>query len=94
MIKATLMTDKGPIALIGINNENMRRMRAGLPLDINLKELTPPSTRLNRLVLHLAQTYIEVVDDMEKAGMPVEEKLRDMATKMDTQIYYERKGRG
>ena len=91
MVKATLITDKGPIALVGINDENVRRLRAGLPIDINLKELTPPGTRLNRLVLHLAHTYAEVVEDMEKVGMPVEEALRKAAKDMDAQIKRERR---
>lgn len=85
------MTNKGPVALIGINDENVRRLRAGMPLDIDIKALTPPGTRVNRVVIHLAHTYTDVVKDMEEQGMPVEDRLRAAALEMDERLKQERK---
>lgn len=83
MIQAALITNKGPIGLIGINHENLRRLKAGMPLDINLDHITPPNTKMRRVVLHYAHTYEQVVDDWEKDGIPVKEELREAAKKMD-----------
>ena len=86
MIRAALETNKGPIGIIGINAENLRRMKAGMPLDIDIHSMTPPGTRMNRLVVHYAETYEQVVDDMAQEGLPVREELREEARKMDASL--------
>lgn len=91
MIRATLTTTKGPIGIIGINDENLRRMKAGMPLNINLKDITPPGQRINQVVVHYAKTYEEVVDDLIVGEIPDAEKLRDAAKHMDAQIQQERR---
>lgn len=93
MLKAALITNKGPIALIGLNDENILRMRAGMPLDIDIKELTPPGTRVNRVIIHLAHTYTEVVEDMIKEGIPMKDEFRQRAQEMDERIRRERRAR-
>lgn len=86
MIRAAVQTDKGPIGLIGISYENMVRMRAGLPLDIDLKPLTPPGQRMNRVVVHYAHTYEQVVRDMARGGIPVNAELLEQAQELDESI--------
>lgn len=94
MLKATLVTDKGPLAIIGINDENVVRMRAGLPLDIDIRELTPPGTRINRVIIHLAHTYSEVLDDMKTGGLPTTPEMHEIARRMDLRLAQEKKARG
>src|SRR4051794_26807315 len=88
MLKMALRSPgKGPTGIIGITEENVKRMRAGMPLDINLKEITPPGDpRMKRVVIHLADTYEHVVDDMEKDGLPVTNALREQARALDTEM--------
>lgn len=91
MIKAAVKTDKGlSIGIIGINHENHRRMKAGMPLNVDLNQITPPGTHMNRLVVHYADTYVQVVDDMAQGGLPVTDKLRQEAKAMDDRIKKEK----
>lgn len=92
MIHAAIQTDKGPIGVIGINYENLRRMKAGMPLQIDIKMITPPGTRMNRLVVHYADTYVQVVDDMVQGGLPLNAEFRDLARKLDEQSKREKRG--
>jgi hypothetical protein len=85
-------TDRGPIGIIGINEENLRRLKAGMPLDIDVKRITPPGTRMNRVVIHYAHTYEQVVDDMEAGGLPTNAALRSEAQRLDKQLKAERQG--
>jgi hypothetical protein len=90
MIKATLVTDIGPIALIGINDANVRRLRAGMPLDIKLKELNPPGMHVERVVISLAHTYTEVLEDWAKDGVPVTKEMWFEAQALDAQLKEEK----
>lgn len=92
MIQAALHTDKGTIGIIGINHENLRRMKAGMLLDIDIKRITPPGERMNRLVIHYAETYEQVVDEMVTGGIPVSDEMRQEAKNMDEQLKREKKG--
>lgn len=86
MIRATLLTDKGPIGIIGISFENLRRLKAGMPLDIDIKPIIPPGTRMNRVVIHYAHTYEDVVKDMEEAfdvDPQILEQMRKEAKELD-----------
>ena len=93
MIRAAVQTDKGPIGLIGINYDNMVRMKAGLPLDIDLKAITPAGKRMTRVIVHYAHTYEQVVDDMARGGIPINDELRKMATDLDKQLKKEKRAR-
>lgn len=86
MIQATLQTNKGPVGLIGINYENWRRLKAGMPLDIDLRAITPPGTRLNRMVIHYAHTYEDVVKDIAEGGFEVTEEMLETARNMDASV--------
>jgi hypothetical protein len=91
LLRAGLQTDKGPIGLIGINDENLLRMKAGMPLDIDLKAITPPGKRMTQVVIHYAPTYEEIIDDWEKGGLPVNEVMRQKARELDEQLAREKR---
>jgi hypothetical protein len=93
MIQAVFGTDKGPIGIIGINQENMIRMQAGMPLRIDLKALTPPGMRMNQVIVHYAHTYLDVINDLEKGGLPVTEEFRQTAQEMDARLEREKRER-
>jgi hypothetical protein len=61
-------------------------MKAGMPLDVNLKEITPPGTRMNRVIVHYADTYEQVVNDMKESGLPVKDELLEQARGLDTEL--------
>jgi hypothetical protein len=90
VIQLSVITNKGPIGIIGINYENLRRLKAGMPLDINIKQITPPGTRVNHVFVHYADTYEQVVDDMAEGGLPVTDELRKMASDMDARLKREK----
>jgi hypothetical protein len=90
LLRSALNTNQGPIGIIGINYEHLRRLKAGMPLDIDIKALTPPGSRMNRLIIHYAHTYEDVVKDMSEGGLPVTDKLREEARKMDEQLNLEK----
>jgi hypothetical protein len=86
VIRAALQTKEGPIGIIGINHENLRRLTAGMPLDIDIKAITPPGTRVNRVVIHYAHTYEDVLKDMEEGGFSVPGALFEEAKNMDERL--------
>lgn len=83
MIQATLQTDKGPIGLICINSENWVRLKAGMPLDIDIKAITPPGTRMNRVIIHYADTYEQAVEELDKGDFEIPESMWKEARNMD-----------
>jgi hypothetical protein len=86
VIQFAFQTNQGPIGIIGINYENLRRMQAGMPLDINLKQITPPGTEMTRIVIHYAHTYEDVVRDVMKGGFVIPEALLQKAKEMDATL--------
>lgn len=94
MLKLALETTSGPIGIIAINYENMVRMKAGMPLDIDLKEITPPGKRMNRLIIHYSATYEDAMRDMKKDGLPVSDTMLEAARGLDQQLKRERQERG
>lgn len=92
MLQLAIGTDQGPIGIIGINQENLRRLKAGMPLDIDIKSLTPPGMRMNRVIIHYAHTYEQAVDDMANGGLPVDDRVRQRARELDEQLARERRG--
>jgi hypothetical protein len=86
MIQFAFQTRQGPVGIIGINQENLRRMQAGMPLDIDLKKITPPGTRMNRLVIHYAHTYEDVVKDVKEGGFDIPDALIEKAKELDAEF--------
>jgi hypothetical protein len=89
MIKFTMMTNKGPYVFLGICDENVRRLRAGMPIEVDMKELTPPGMRVSKLFVHLGHTYENVVRDMMEADLPVTEEHLQTAQEMDLRLKWE-----
>lgn len=95
MLRVAMMTNEGPIALVGITQENVLRMRAGMPLDIRLKDITPPGKgRINRVVVSLSEDYEHMVDELAAAKLPVSDKLREHAKELDKELKRERRAEG
>lgn len=93
MLRAAVQTNKGPIGIIGINYDNMVRMKAGLPLDIDLKPITPPGTKITRIIVHYGHTYEQIVDDMAKGDIPITDEFRKIATDLDERLKKEKRER-
>jgi hypothetical protein len=91
VLQFVFQTTNGPIGIIGINDENLRRLQAGMPLDINLKNITPPGTRINRIVVHYSHTYEDVIKDMREGDLPIPDTLMEKAKQMDQQLKAEKK---
>lgn len=85
MIRATMIGKEGPIGFIGISEENVVRMRAGMPLDIKLGPMTPPGMLIQRVIVHLATTYEQVIDEMIEGGLPEHKEIREAARELDAQ---------
>lgn len=94
MLRMGMMTDKGPIGVFGITEENVLRLRAGMPLKLDIKEITPPNTRINEVYIHLAGTHEEVLNDIAEAGAEVSDEIRQQARDLDDQLKRERIARG
>jgi len=90
MIQFAFQTNQGPIGIIGINEENLRRLKAGMPLNLDLKPITPPGMRMNRVIIHYAQTYEDVVRDVREGGFDIPEALLNKAKEMDETLNQER----
>jgi hypothetical protein len=90
MIQFAFQTNQGPIGIIGINEENLRRMQAGMPLDLDLKKITPPGMRMNRVIIHYAKTYEDVVRDVMEGGFSIPEELLEKAREMDETLSKEK----
>lgn len=84
------MTNKGPIGIIGINSANVDRLKAGMALDVDLSEITPPGLNLKLLVIHYAPTYRDVVEDMKQGGLPISDDMFEIAKDLDDQLERER----
>jgi hypothetical protein len=83
MLQLGASTNKGPIAIIGINDDNLVRLQAGMPLEIDLKALTPPGKRLVKAYIHFAHTYEDVLKDIDEGGLGVNEEMYENARKLD-----------
>lgn len=93
MIQLIFQTNNGPIGVFGINHENLRRMKAGMPLSIDIQKITPEGTRINQIVIHYADTYVQGVDDMVSGGLPVTDQIRQTAKEMDDRLKREKRGK-
>lgn len=94
MIRAAIQTNKGPIGLIGIDYGNLVRLKAGMPLDIDLDHITPPGTKMRRVLVHYAHTYEEIVDDLAKGDIPINDEIRQIARNLDKKRKEERTNAG
>lgn len=90
MLRLGVSTNKGPVAVLGIDDGNLQRMKAGMPLIVDLKSLTPPGKRIISVVVHYAHTHEDVVKDMEEGGWPINDEVRAEAKKLDKQRKRER----
>lgn len=91
MLQFVFQTSEGPLAIIGINHENSRRLQAGMPLNIDLKKITPPGLKINRMIIHYGHTYEDVVKDLQEGQFRLPDELREHAKKMDETIAKEKK---
>jgi hypothetical protein len=92
MIQMALQTTDGPIGIIGINEENLRRMQAGMSLDVDLTKITPPGTQILRVVIHYAHTYEDVLKDMREGGIEIPDALAEQAKALDATLQQEAEG--
>lgn len=86
MIRATFITPTGPIVMVGIVEPNVERLRAGMPLDINLKDVTPPGTRITHVFINLGRTHEQTIDEMEAGGFEIPDGLRESARALDAEL--------
>lgn len=83
MLQLGASTSKGPIAIIGINDDNLARLQAGLPLEVDLKPLTPPGKRLTAVYFHYAHTYEDTLKDIVEGGLDVPEAMWEQTRELD-----------
>lgn len=80
MIKCCFVTDdeRGCFAIIGINKDNLKRIKAGMALKIDLDDMTPPGVdKISTVIIHYADTYEQILDEMEAGGLPITKEVRD-----------------
>lgn len=98
MLKFAFSVDgKAPIGVVAICEENVLLMKAGKPLEIDIKSITPPNTRINKVYVHYAPTYEDAVNDLRDEGMPVDQNDGEMmkrAKELDAQIKRDRRVAG
>ena len=91
MLQLGASTPTGPVVIVGINDDNLARMKAGMPLQIDLKPLTPPGKRLTTVYVHLAHTYEDTLKDIVEGGLTVTETMWEQARKLDREARQSRK---
>jgi hypothetical protein len=94
MLCFSMGSDKGPVGMVFITEENIIRMRAGMPLNVDIKGMTPPGKKLVRLAINLAENHEHSVDEMEAAGFDIPDELRLRAQELDKELKRERLARG
>lgn len=75
----------GPILYLGITDGNLRRLRAGMPIDVDVDELVRQAGmgKIVRLVIAHGRTHVDCVRDMEQGGLPVPPALMEHARELD-----------
>lgn len=92
MIRAVLQTDTGPLIVLGVVEENLRRLRDAKPIAIDLGELLtgaiPRGLRDSeklQLAIMYGQTHRAIVEEIaDHVATP--EMLFDAADKLDAQL--------
>jgi hypothetical protein len=93
VIRAVMMGKTGPIYMLGVTEENVRRLKSGMPIDVDLKPMIASTggASPDRLVISYGVRHVDVVADMERGGLPVPERLREQAVELDNQLERERR---
>jgi hypothetical protein len=89
MIRAVAMSNSGPIVLFGVTEDNVRRLKAGRPIDVDLRALMHASVgdvMPSRIVISYGARHVDVVGDMERGGLPVPPALHEQARELDAQL--------
>jgi hypothetical protein len=86
MIQIGIKTNTGVVGIVGINQTDVQRVTSGLPLNVDIKKITPPGANLIQLVVHYAETYEQVVDDIVLSGITVPGTLRRTAKALDEKL--------
>lgn len=95
MIRAVMIGKTGPILLLGITDENITRLKAGMPIDVDVDAIMSklPPVKLSRVVIAHGARHVDVVQDMERGGLPVPPQLHEHARELDAQLEREQEQR-
>jgi hypothetical protein len=85
MIRATLITERGPIIVLGITDQNITRLRAGMPIDVDLAPMLRDGQQPARVVILHGETHMEIVEAIEEAT-PMPLSFREEARKLDEML--------
>jgi hypothetical protein len=89
MIRAVLRSDVGPIVLLGVTEENVRRLKQGQPIDVDVVALLrdcPDDRATARVVISYGRRHVDVVRDMQAGGLPVTDALLKHARELDDEL--------
>ena len=86
-----MMGKSGPILMLGITEPNVQRLKAGMPIDVDLAPMTAAlgGAPLVRVVIAHGARHVDVVSDMERGGLPVPPQLYEQARQLDEQLEQE-----
>lgn len=74
MIRALGGDSEDPVLLLGLSDENWRRLRTGQPISVNVDEMAP-GLRVRRVLLIAGETEAAIMDDL-RAHLGVENVAR------------------
>jgi len=77
MIRAASMTKTGPVVLLGITDENLVRLRAGLPIKVDLAEFG--LGLVGDVVIFHGATHTEIVQQFREVGIDMPDPKRAAA---------------
>jgi nucleotide-binding universal stress UspA family protein len=87
MIRAVMMGKSGPILMLGVTDGNVTRLKAGLPIDVDLEPFTKAiGAPIVRVVIAHGARHVDVVQDMERGGLPVPPQLLEQARELDAEL--------
>lgn len=68
MIKARAETDSGPVIILGLSAENVKRLMDGHPIKVEVGDI---DRRLDGVKISIVygKTEIDIVKDMERVGL-------------------------
>jgi hypothetical protein len=84
VIRATFETPQGPIVFLGVTTENVRRLKTGQPIDVDLKPLIRGQIPA-RVVIAYGETHVEIVETIEHA-MAVPAEFKAQAAALDAEL--------
>jgi hypothetical protein len=88
MIRAVLMGKTGPILMLGLTEGNVTRLKAGMPIDVDVKAIMEAlgGGHVSRVVIAHGARHVDVVQDMVTGGLPVPPQLLEQARKLDAEL--------